>query len=58
VCTCSHLPTIAATGAPLAVGDGTAEELAPAFRIEADVLFELQAVMTTMVIAAMIATAT
>jgi hypothetical protein len=58
VCTCSHLPTIGATGAPLAVGDATAEELAPASGLDEDALFEVQAVITTMVIAAMTGTAT
>jgi len=58
VCTCSHLPTIAATGAPLADGDATAEELAPAAGLDEDALFEVQAVMTTMVIAVMVGTAT
>jgi len=58
VCICSHLPTIGATGAPLADGDATAEELAPASGIEEDVRFEVQAVMTTIVVATMIGTAT
>jgi hypothetical protein len=58
VCTCSHLPTIGAAGAPLADGDATAEELAPASGLDEDARFEVQAVMATMVIAAMIGTAT